>query len=236
MVVGGIASAFRWNWGGGLAGGAGMAFAGIAAIAIGLAQMPIDAAHEFAKLPTDTPFTLNITRDVGYYLLIAAAAGGVVLFFASFNDMADHRPGLNPWIAALGGLAVVIAAVGPLLPENLAVFSDNWYLTEGPGQPGTMLMVGRAIQLSLFLVTGLVGFLSVCRFGLGLAIGVSLPVIWMTASTLFDLTDNPVGFGFRNPGATTMDVHGVTVIGVAALLSMLVLAVIAAYDQGIRER
>jgi hypothetical protein len=74
------------------------------------------------------------------------------------------------------------------------------------------------------------------RYGVGLAAGGSLPVIWMAASTLFDLTDRPVGPAFRNPGSSEIDLHGVTVIGVAALASMLVLAVIAAYDQTVRER
>jgi hypothetical protein len=236
MVAGGVASGFGWKWGGGLAGGGGLAFGGVAAIAIGLAQMPIDAAHEYARIPADPPFTLTITRDLGYHLLIVAAALGLVLFFTSFNDASDHRPGLNPWVAALGGLSVVITATGPLLPEGLALFSDNWYIVEAPGEPPAMLLVGRIIQLVGLLVAGLIGFLSVRRYGVGLAVGGSLPVIWMAASTLFDLTDHPVGPGFRNPGSPEIDLHGVTVIGVAALASMLLLAVIAAYDQTVRER
>lgn len=236
MVAGGVASGFGWKWGGGLAGGGGLAFGGVAAIAIGLAQTPIDAAHEYAKVPAEPPFTLTITRDLGYHLLIVAAALGLVLFFTSFNDASDRRPGLNPWVAALGGLSVVITAAGPLIPEGLALFSDNWYLVEAPGEPSAMLLVGRIIQLVALLVTGLIGFLSVRRYGVGLAVGGSLPVIWMAASTLFDLTDHPVGPAFRNPGSPEIDLHGVTVIGVAALTSMLVLAVIAAYDQTVRER
>ena len=45
----------------------------------------------------------------------------------------------------------------------------------------------------------------------------------------------PVGPGFRNPGATDMHIHGVTIIGVSAIAAMAILAVIAAYDQGVRE-
>lgn len=237
MIVGGIASGFRWRWGAGLAGGAGLAVAGLAGLAIGLAQIPIDAAHEFVRIPNEQQFTLTITRDLGYWLLIAAAALGVVLFFASINDASDdHRDGLNPWIAALGGLAAVVAAAGPLLPEKRAVFSDNWYLIEGPGEAPSMLLAGRLIQLALLLLAGVVGFLMVRRWGLGLVIGGATPVIWLTVSTLFELTDRPVGPGFRNPGATDMHVHGVTTIGVSALAAMSVLAVIAAYDQGVRQR
>lgn len=237
MVVGGIASGFRWRWGSGLAGGAGLAIAGIAAVTVGLAQMPIDVAHVFTKIPADDPFVLTITRDLGYWLLIAAGALGVVLFFAAVNDaVGDHRPGLNPWIAALGALSIVVAGAGPLLPENQAIFSDNWYLIEGVGEPSALLLVGRLVQLGLFLIAGVIGFLSVRRWGLGLAIGATLPGIWLLVSTLFDITEHPVGLGFRNPGAVDMHVHGVTIIGASAVLAMLVLGVVGAYDQGTRER
>jgi hypothetical protein len=237
MVIGGVASGFGWKWGGGLAGGAGLGFAGIAALAIGLAQFPIDAAHDFARIPSAQPFTLSITRDLGYWLLVGVAALGIVLFFASLNDaFADRRAGLNPWIAALGALAVVITVVGPLIPENQAVFSDNWYIIDAPGEPAPMLLAGRLIQLALMLVAGVIGFLSVRRWGLGVVTGASLPFLWLGVSTLFDLTDRPVGPAFRNVGATEMSVHGVTIIGMSALASMLVLGAIAAYEQGIRER
>ncbi len=237
MVAGGVAAGFQWRWGAGVAGGAGIAFAGIAAVAVGLAQVPIDAAHEMAAIPSEEAFTLTITRDLGYWLLIAAGAVGVVLFFASINDaLADRRPGLNPWVAALGALAAVVTAAGPLLPENLAVFSDNWYIVESPGEPPALLLVGRLVQLGLLAFVGVVGFLSVRRWGLGLAIGGSLPLIWLAMSTLFELTDRPVGPGFRNPGATDMHLHGVTIIGFSALAAMAMLGVIAAYDQGVRER
>jgi hypothetical protein len=190
-----------------------------------------------ARIPSEEQFVLTITRDLGYWLLIAAGAIGIVLFFASINDaLGDRRPGLNPWVAALGALAAVVTAAGPLIPENQAVFSDNWYLVEAPGEPPALLLVGRLVQLGLLAFTGVVGFLSVRRWGLGLAIGGSLPIVWLAASTLFELGDNPVGPGFRNPGAADMHLHGVTIIGVSALAAMSVLSVIAAYDQGTRER
>ncbi|MDJ0767621.1 MAG: zinc ribbon domain-containing protein [Ilumatobacter sp.] len=237
MVVGGIAAGFHWHWGAGLAGGAGLAFAGVSALTIGLAQIPIDAAHEFARIPTEEPFTLTITRDLGYWMLLVAGALGVVLFFAAINDaLDDRRPGLNPWIAALGALAGVVAAAGPLIPESLAVFSDNWYVVDAPGEPPAMLLVTRLVQLAMLAITGTVGFLSVRRWGLGVAVGGALPAIWLAVSVLFELGDNPVGPGFRNPGATDMHLHGVTIIGVSAVAAMAVLAVISAYDQGVRER
>lgn len=237
MVAGGLASGFRWRWGSGLAGGAGLAMAGLSALTIGLAQFPIDSARAFARVPSDDPFVLTVTRDLGYWLLIGAGALGIVLFFASVNDaFGDRRPGLNPWIAALGGLAVVVTAAGPLIPENQAVPSDNWYIIVGPGEAPAMLLVGRLVQIGLFLIGGVIGFLSVRRWGLGLAIGVSLTVIWLVVSTLFEFTDDPVGLGYRNQGAVDMHVHGVTIIGTSGLVAMIVLALVAAYDQGHRER
>ncbi|MDW3215138.1 MAG: zinc ribbon domain-containing protein [Ilumatobacteraceae bacterium] len=237
MVAGGVASGFRWRWGSGLAGGAGLAMAGLAAVAVGLAQFPIDTAHAFARVPADDPFVLTITRDLGYWLLLAVGALGIVLFFASVNDaFGDRRAGLNPWIAALGALAIVVAAAGPLLPENQAIFSDNWYLIEGVGEASALLLVGRLVQLGLFVIGGVVGFLSVRRWGLGLAVGASLPGLWLVISTLLDVGDRPVGLGFRNPGAVDMHVHGVTIIGTSAVIAMIVLALIGAYDQGVRER
>ncbi len=237
MVAGGVAAGFHWRWGAGLAGGAGLAVAGLAALTVGLAQIPIDAAHAFAAIPSEQQFTLTITRDLGYWLTVAAGALGVVLFFAAINDAtADRRSGLNPWIAALGALAAVVAAGGPLLPEGQAVFSDNWYLIDGPGEAPAMLLVGRLVQLGLLVLAGVIGFLTVRRWGLGLAIGGTIPIVWLAASTLFELTDRPVGPGFRNPGAVDMHIHGVTIIGVSAIAAMSVLAVIAAYDQGVRER
>jgi MFS family permease len=237
LVIGGVAAGFRWRWGSGLAGGAGLGLTGLVALAIGLAQFPIDAAREFAAVPNAQQFTLTITRDVGYWLLLASAALGLVVFFASINDaFGDRRSGLNPWIAALGALATVVAVLGPMIPEGTAVFSDNWYLREGPGEPAALLLLGRLVQLALLAITGTVGYLCVRRWGLAVAIGGALPIVWLAASTLFDLTDRPVGPAFANPGADEIELHGVTIIGLSAVVAIGILAVVAAYDQSVRER
>jgi hypothetical protein len=236
MVVGGVAAAFGWRWGSGLAGGGGLAAAGLAALVIGLAQYPIDAAYEFADIPTDQEFILTITKGLGYWLLVASGAIGIVVFFASTNDaFGDRRGGLNPWIAALGALAVVVAAAGPLLPVDLGVFSDNWYVSDRPGDPPAMLVAMRLVQLGLFAIGGVVGFLSVRRWGLGVAAGAALSSVWLGVSTLFEIGSSPIGPGFRNPGASDSTLHGVTIIGLSATLAMLILATVAAYDQSTRR-
>jgi hypothetical protein len=237
LVVGGVAAGFRWRWGSGLAGGAGLALTGLVALAIGLAQFPIDAAREFAAIPNEQHFVLTITRDVGYWLLLASAALGLIVFFASINDaFGDRRPGLNPWIAALGALATVVAVFGPMIPEGTAIFSDNWYLREGPGEPSGLLLLGRLVQLALLALSGIAGYLCVRRWGLSVAIGGALPIVWLAASTQFDLTDTPVGPAFANPGADEIELHGVTIIGVSAVVAIGILAVVAAYDQSVRDR
>lgn len=237
MMAGAVASGLGWRWGAGIAGGSGLAFAGIASIAIALVQMPIDAAHQFVRIPTDVNYTMSITRDLGYWLLLAAGAVGVMLFFASLNEcFADRQRDLNPWVAAVGALAAVITVGGPLLPVNNAILSDNWFVIDGPGEAPAVLVATRLVQLGLLGLCGVVGFLIVRRYGIGLALGGSLPSLWLGLSVLLELTENPIGPGWRNPGETEMQLHGVTIIGLAALASMLILASVAAYDQTIRRR
>lgn len=239
MAVGGTAAAYGWRWGSGLAGGAGVATAGLSGLIIGLAQYPIEAASEFALIPPVAPFepfVITITRDIGYWALLVAGVVGLIMFFASMNDASGDGPGdLNPWLAAMGAVAVLVIVVGPLLPEGRAIFSDNWYVVEGPGEPPAMLMVMRLVQLGLLGLAGLIGFLSVRRWGLGLAVGAALPIMWLGLSTLFELTDRPVGPAFRNPGTTDMTVHAVTIIGICATAALAVLAIVAAIDQSQRR-
>jgi hypothetical protein len=81
-----------------------------------------------------------------------------------------------------------------------------------------------------------VGFLQVRRWGLGVAIGGMLPVLWLAVTSLLELGDSPVGPAFTNPGDAARDLHAVTVVGMTALAGLAIVAVIAAYDQTVRER
>lgn len=236
MALGGVAAMFGHRWGAGLVGGGGLAGAGLAALTLGFAHVPIEAAQEFAAVPSEVAFTLTITKSLGYWLLVTAGAVGVVAFFASTNDALGERLGvLDPWIAALGALAVTVAAVGPMLPESPAVISDNWYVIDRPGEAPAMLVAMRLVQLGLLAIGGIVGFLSVRRWGLGVAAGAVLPSLWLGLTTLLGVGDSPIGPGFRNPGTTDVSLHGVTVIGLASTVAMVVLAAIAAYEQATRR-
>ncbi|CAN5481767.1 hypothetical protein BH23ACT3_BH23ACT3_15400 [soil metagenome] len=238
LLAGVIGAGFRQRWGAGLAGGAGLAIAGWVALTIGLSERPIERAVDAVGRPTTEAFTVTITRDVGYWVLLAAGVLGVLTFAVSLGSAGrDRRRGLNPWVASLGAVAAVIAAAGPLLPQGGAVIDDNW----SPGSGGlglpTWFVVGRLVQLGLVAYAGVIGFLLVSRYGLGLAIGGMTVSVWLALSTLLGLGDAPVGPGFANPGSRSdpIELHAVTIVGMIGLVGLAVVAVIAAYDQAARE-
>ena len=91
-----------------------------------------------------------------------------------------------------------------MIPEGTAVFSDNWYLRKGRANRRRYCCSG-ARQLALLGVSGIAGYLCVRRWGLAVAIGGALPIVWLAASTLFDLTDRPVGPAFANLGVDEIE-------------------------------
>jgi hypothetical protein len=242
LAAGAVAHGFRQRWGAGLAGGAGMALAGMAGLVVGLAEQPIQLAQG-ATSPAGAPvFTVSITRDVGYVVVVLAGIAGVIVFLLSLRRAGrDPSGGLNPWIAALGALAAIVAAAGPLVPEGGASVSSNW--TSGSWYVGDVLIdqptaffAGRLLQASLLAGTGVLGFLLVRRYGLGLVVGGATASIWLSVATLFELGDTPVGPAFGNPGSADRDLHSVTIVGMVALVGLAIVAIIAAIDQSLRDR
>ncbi len=237
LLVGAVVAGFGIRWGAGLAGGAGLAIAGWAALVIGLAEQPLQAATTAVEQPTTESFTITLTRDLGYWLLLASIVlGGAAFVVALVLAGNDGRSGLNPWIAALGAVSALVAAAGPLVPEGEATFRNNWSSAGGTFDQPTAYLAGRLAQVVLLALAGVVGFLQVRRWGLGLAIGGMLPVVWMALTTMLELGDSPVGPAGTNPGDTAGDLHAVTVVGVTALAGLAIVAVIAAYDQTVREQ
>jgi hypothetical protein len=236
LAVGAIGAAFRQRWAAGLAGGAGLAIVGWAALGWGLAERELAAAVTATRRPTAEPFVVVLTRDVGYWLMLVAGVLGLLTFLVSLGRAGnDRRRGLNPWIAALGACAALIAAAGPLLPETTADLRDNWIVATADGRPMEFL-IGRLVQLGLLAYAGVVGFLLVRRYGLGLAIGGMTVSVWLAVTTLLDVGTNPVGPGVTNPGDPSgVDLHSVTIVGMVALVGLATVAVIAAYDQAARE-
>ncbi|HWM19277.1 MAG TPA: zinc ribbon domain-containing protein [Ilumatobacteraceae bacterium] len=237
LLVGAVAAGLGVRWGAGLAGGAGLAIAGWAALVIGLVEQPLQAATIAVDAPTTESFTITITRDLGYWLLLASIVIGGAVFVVSLAYAGnDNRSGLNPWIAALGAVSALFAAGGPLVPEGAATFRNNWSSAGGTFDQPTAYLAGRLAQVALLALAGVIGFLQVRRWGLGVAIGGMLPVVWLAVTALLELGDSPVGPAFANPGDTNGDLHAVTVVGMTALVGLAIVAMIAAYDQTVRER
>ena len=149
----------------------------------------------------------------------------------------EEDTGLNPWVAALGAAATLVAVAGPLLPQNDAKLEDNWSsATVGIDLP-TMFFAGRAAQLGALALTGIIGFLMVRRYGLGLAIGGFSIVAWLALTSLLEQTDTPIGPAIANPGADNypfpvmgdandLTPHAATVGGIAVALFCAVVAVL----------
>ncbi len=232
MMIGGLLHCFGLRWGAGLAGGAGLALAGWTAVTIGLAEVPISTAERITRDPsTPGPFTLTVTRDLGYWLVIALGALGVLVFVLSLTKFGSGgAPGLDPWSAAVGAVGGVIAAAGPMVTLGDADFSANF----GTNSLPTMFFAGRITQVALLAAAAMIGFLSVRSFGLGLvAGGVTVP-LWMWATSLVELGDTPIGIAVGNLGTTSIEPHAITTTGTAITLVMLIIAVILAVVQSRR--
>jgi len=224
MFVGGLLSCFGLRWGAGLAGGAGLSLVGWSAIVLGLAEIPI---HDAQSVTRDAgseieEFTLSVTRDLGWFLVVAVAALGLVVFVSS-SRMAGvgGRRGLNPWIAALGALAVVIAAVGPLVPLAGQDLGVNLAVSGFP----RAFFAGRIVQVALLAVTGVIGFLSVRNYGLGFAAGGVGLSIWLWVTALIDFGARPVSVAVGNIGSDDTTPHAVTTVGFVSAIALLLVAV-----------
>jgi hypothetical protein len=236
LVVGAVGAGFRQRWGAGLAGGAGLALTGWAVLVVGLAEQPLQLADAVVSRPSPVEFSVLLTRDLGYWVLGVAAILGLLTFVVSLGSVrSDGRWGLNPWIAALGAVAALMAAAGPLIPEGTASFENNWSSAGGTVDQPTAFLVGRVLQVGLLAFSGVIGFLLVRRYGLGLAIGGMTAAVWLSVTTLFGIGNAPVGPAYANPGSVDVDVHAVTIAGMTALVGFAIVAVIASIELAARE-
>ncbi len=237
MALGGLLACFGFRWGAGLAGGAGLALAGWAAMIVGLAELRIASAESITRQTTDIAFTLKVTRDLGFWLTVAVAAIGVLVFLASLRSFGTGgRPALNPWIGALGAVAGVVLVAGPLLPEGNAKFANNFRSASTTLDLPTAYFGGRLVQLALIGVTIVFGLLVVRAYGLGLAAGGVSVAFWMWLSSLLDLGTFPLGIAAGNFGAPDNSPHAVTSVGMALTIFMLVVAAVLAVVGSGRQR
>jgi hypothetical protein len=228
MVIGGLLACFGIRWAVGMAGGAGLALVGWAALSIGLIEAPVGAAESITRASSDA-FTLTVTRDVGWWLIIAVGAIGLLVFLASLR--AIRRAGqrfLNPMLAAVGAVCALVLAAGPLVPVGSATWRDNLQSPTAEIDLPTIFFAGRLVQVGLLALVGVVGFLAVRSYGLGLvAGGLSVAAcLWITS--LLEAGPRPVGIADRNPGAVDTVPHGITTVGAVTTVVVLLIAVIVA--------
>ena len=224
MVLGGLFACFGLRWGAGLAGGAGLALAGWAGLSIGLAEFPIAVAESITRT-SSVQFTLRVTRDLGWWLIVGVGVVGLIVFLASLRSIGSGgRPALNPLVAAVAAVAMVVLAFGPLVPMNDAVFADNFRSVDPTRDLPAAFFAGRLGQVGLILLAGVVGMLIVRSYGLGLAAGGVSVSLWLWISSLGEIGSRPIGIADRNPGADSTVPHAVTTVGMVSALALLLIA------------
>jgi len=224
MVVGGLLACFGLRWGAGLAGGAGLALVGWAGLTIGLAELPIAVAESITRTSSEE-FTLRVTRDIGWWLVVGVGVIALLVFVISLRSIGTgRRPALNPIVAAVSAVMTVVLAFGPLVPVGAATFADNFSSPDPDRDLPTLFFTGRLGQVGLIALAGVIGLLIVRSYGLGLAVGGVSVAIVLWVMSLAEVGSRPVGIADRNPGAVDTVPHAVTTVGMIATLVMFTLA------------
>ncbi len=232
LVVGASMGATGRRVGTGLAGGAGLALAGMMGMVLGFVTLFFDRA-ELALLSTGGSFTLTTTRDIGFWLAVVSALLGGAAFVLSFEGAGhDGHPPIHAAVGALGLLGTAMAVIGPMIPINDFPFGDQFSNDLVP--PATLLL--RQLVLILIAVGGVVGFTRNRRWGLGMALGAISVGAWQLITAATESGDIPLTYAGGNPGAypgviplpeapidaplAAIDFapHAVTIIGVVAMI------------------
>ncbi|HNJ97429.1 MAG TPA: zinc ribbon domain-containing protein [Ilumatobacteraceae bacterium] len=219
LMVGGAAiGATGRRFGTGLAGGAGLALAGMMSFMIGQVIAWFDAS-EVGLMQGGGAFTLTTTQEIGFWLAVTAAVLGVVAFVLSLSDKGDDgRAQVPEVVTILGAVATLLVVVGSLIPGKGAEFADQFANDFTP--PATLLL--RLLVFVLIAVGGIVGFVAGRRWGLGMALGAISVGVWQWITALTESGDFPFGIGGGNYGATDYTPHVITTVGVALMLLAIV--------------
>ncbi len=214
MVAGAAMGATGRRFGAGLAGGAGLALAGMMSFMIGQVIAWFDA-EEVGLMQGGGAFTLTTTQEIGFWLAITAAVLGVVAFVLSLSGRGeDGRPQVGEVFTILGAVATLLVVVGCLIPGKAADFADQFANDFTP--PATLLL--RLLVFVLIAVGGIAGFISGRRWGLGMALGAISIAVWQWITALSESGDIPLGIGGGNYGATDFAPHVITTVGVVMML------------------
>ena len=111
----------RQRVGVGLAGGAAVALAGLAAMDAALIVAQLLEARR-AGLATGV---VTITWDAGFFLVVGAGVLGLVTAAIALGAWRDAEPMVPAVITVLGGLAAVAVVVGALIPGDGRTWGDN---------------------------------------------------------------------------------------------------------------
>jgi hypothetical protein len=217
---------FRWAVG--LIVGSALSIVAWSALVLGLIERPVNqvqiAVTESTPIGTEV-FVATIERSLGSTLVVLVAILALATAVtAAFKLRPDTRNAVNPLVAAVGAVAAMGVAIGPLLPTGSAGISDNF--SAGLDQPALFLL-GRLTHLGIIAICGVGGFLMVQTAGLGIVAGNLTLTLWLTYSVLTDNSPNAVGPGVTNPGgwspttAFSSELHSITLISGAAMAIIL---------------
>lgn len=215
LLIGGAAlGATGHRVGSGLAGGAGLALAGMMGMMVGQVTHLFDQ-NEFNLLSSGGSFTLTTTRDIGFWLAIVSALLGAAAFVLSFESSGyDGQPPIHAAFGAVGLLGTAMAVIGPMIPMNDYPFGDQFSNDFVP--PATLLL--RHLVFVLIAVGGVIGFTRNRRWGLGMALGAISVATWQLLTAMTESGDKPFSYGGGNPGALDYSPHIVTILGIAAMV------------------
>jgi hypothetical protein len=217
MAIGTVLSGTGSRLGAGLAGGAGLGMASLAATMMALVVSSYDGAAE--TVPAAGAFVLTRTYEAGFFTLVGVVGAGLFAFFVSvWAGGSESRSPMHPAVAALGALAAVVAAASPLIPVDGAALVDNF----GGAALTESVAAVRLVALALLLLAGVVGFLNRRMWGLGAVLGAFGVALWIVVSREAEVGDSPVALGLGNLFSGEQIVA--TIAGVAATLVLALLA------------
>jgi hypothetical protein len=213
LIVGASMGATGRRVGTGLAGGTGLALAGMMGMMLGQVTQLFDN-NEFALLSTGNTFTLTTTRDIGFWLAVVSALLGAAAFVLSFEHVGyDGHPPVHAAIGGVGLLGTAMAVIGPMIPLNNVPFGDQFSNDFVP--PATLLL--RQLVLILIAVGGFVGFTRNRRWGLGMVLGAISVATWQLLTAMSESGDIPLSYAGGNPGALDFAPHTVTILGITLM-------------------